>query len=210
MAEAANPFSILTKSTLVLRDLGRLAAAARRTSVRCNISIGTLDRAVWRLTEPGTPPPERRVDAVRRLNDAGIPCGVLVAPVLPGLSDTPEQVREVVEACRDAGAISVTPVALHLRPGVKEHYLTWLASVRPELARLYRERFAGRSYQPKGVQARLANLCAQVLEEGRGATGHPGTSLRAGSPGAILVPPVPRRPEPAPRTSGAGEQLHLL
>src|SRR5579863_7727197 len=88
LSERGNPFSILTKSTLVLRDLALLAEAARRTSVRVNLSIGTLDRDVWRLTEPGTPPPDKRLDAVRRLNDAGIPCGVLVAPVLPGLSDT--------------------------------------------------------------------------------------------------------------------------
>ena len=117
LAEAANPFSILTKSTLILRDLDLLVAAAARTSVRASLSIGTLDEEVWRLTEPGTPHPRRRVEAVARLNDAGIPCGVLVAPVLPGLSDGDEQLADVVDACVDAGATSITAMYLHLRPG---------------------------------------------------------------------------------------------
>src|SRR5947208_9241905 len=102
LGEAANPFSILTKSTLILRDLPLLVDAARRTSVRANLSIGTLDEAVWRATEPGTPHPRRRVEAVRALNEAGIPCGVLVAPVLPGLSDSDEQLEAGVDAWGEA------------------------------------------------------------------------------------------------------------
>ena len=123
LAEAANPFSILTKSTLVLRDLALLEEAATRTSVSLALSIGTLDREVWRLTEPGTPPPDKRLEAVAKLNEAGVRCGVLIAPVLPGLSDSEDQLRAVTKACLAAGAVSVTPVALHLRPGVREHYL---------------------------------------------------------------------------------------
>ena len=103
LAEAANPFSILTKSTLILRDLDLLAAAAQRTEVQTNLSIGTLDEEVWRLTEPGTPPPRRRVEAVRRLNQAGVPCGVLIGPVIPGLSDRPEQLEAVVNASVERG-----------------------------------------------------------------------------------------------------------
>ena len=114
LAEAGNPFSILTKSTLILRDLDLLADAARRTDVGVNLSIGTLDEEVWRLTEPGTPPPRRRLEAVRRLNEAGVACGVLVAPIIPGLSDRPEQVDEVVAGCVEAGAVSISSVALHL------------------------------------------------------------------------------------------------
>jgi DNA repair photolyase len=167
LGEVANPFSILTKSTLVLRDLDLLVAAAKRTSVRLNFSIGTLDREVWRLTEPGTPPPEKRVDAVRRLNEAGIPCGVLVAPVLPGLSDGTEQLKEVVDACVGAGAVSLSAISLHLRPGVREHYLGWLASARPDLMALYQERFTGpggpRSYQPKAVQHELAERVRRLV-----------------------------------------------
>jgi DNA repair photolyase len=168
LGEAANPFSILTKSTLVLRDLKLLEEAAARTSVRCSLSIGTLDRRVWALTEPGTPPPDKRVEAVRRLNRAGIECGVLVAPVLPGLSDSEQQVREVVEACVEAGATSVTAVGLHLRPGVRQHFMGWLADARPDLLPLYRRRFARSSYQPQDEQARIAELVARIVAEKRG------------------------------------------
>ena len=100
LTEARNPFSVLTKSALVLRDLDLLAEAARRTEVSVSLSIGTLDEKVWRATEPGAPHPRRRVDAVRQLADAGIRTGVLVAPVLPGLSDSPAQLEEVVDRVR--------------------------------------------------------------------------------------------------------------
>jgi len=163
LGRAANPFSILTKSTLVLRDLDVLREAARRADVRLAFSIGTLDRDVWRLTEPGTPPPDKRVDAVRKLNEAGIPCSVLVAPVLPGLSDSEEQLRAVATACAEAGATSVTPIALHLRPGVREHYLGWLGGARPELVELHRERFGRRSYQPEADQQRIRDIVDAAL-----------------------------------------------
>ncbi len=167
LADARNPFSILTKSSLVLRDLDLLVEASSRTSVRLNVSIGTLDRDVWRLTEPGTPPPDKRVDVVRRLNQAGVECGVLVAPVLPGLSDGDEQVREVVEACTAAGAASVSAVALHLRPGVRDHFMGWLRASRPELVPLYEQRFRRGSYQPRELQARLANLVRELAGQRR-------------------------------------------
>ena len=162
LSEEANPFSILTKSTLVLRDLDLLVAASERTRVNMAMSIGTLDREVWRLTEPGTPPPDKRLEAVARLNQAGVPCGVLIAPVLPGLSDSDEQLRAVAKACLEAGAVSVTPVALHLRPGVREHYLEWLASVRPELLALHAERFKRGSYQPRAEQERINEIVREV------------------------------------------------
>src|SRR5439155_12831538 len=117
LGEARNPFSILTKGTLVLRDLNRLVEASRRTDVETCFSIGTLDEDVWRATEPGTPHPRKRVEAVARLNEAGIPCGVLVAPSLPGLSDRREQLDDVVRACVDAVAPSISPVLPPLRPG---------------------------------------------------------------------------------------------
>jgi DNA repair photolyase len=168
LGEFRNPFSILTKSTLILRDLEALSEAASRCSVRCNVSIGTLDREVWKMTEPGTPPPDRRLEVVRRLNGAGIPCGVLVAPILPGLSDTEEQVREVVEACQGAGAVSVSAVALHLRPGVREHFMDWLRSARPDLVTQYSKRFARGSYQPKSAQDELAALVSRLLTRRNG------------------------------------------
>jgi DNA repair photolyase len=170
LAEAGNPFSLLTKSTLVLRDLALLTEAACRTRVSVALSIGTMDREVWRLTEPGTPPPEKRLEAVARLNEAGVRCGVLIAPVLPGLSDSDEQVRAVAKACLEAGAVSVTPVALHLRPGVREHYLKWLSEVRPDLMALHAERFKKGSYQPRADQQRSSELVRSV---GRPTGWHP-------------------------------------
>jgi DNA repair photolyase len=158
LSEARNPFSILTKSTLILRDTAALAAAATRTHVAVNFSVGCLDRSVWRLTEPGTPPPDQRLAAVRRLTDAGLSCGVLVAPVLPGLSDSDDQVRSVVEAAAAAGAVSISGVALHLRGSVREHYLGWLRTVRPDLYAPTKERFRGGAYQAQGERDRIAEL----------------------------------------------------
>jgi DNA repair photolyase len=148
LTEAANPFSILTKSTLILRDLDLLAEAAQRADVSANFSIGTLDEEVWKLTEPGTPHPRQRIEAVARLNAAGVRCGVLVAPIIPGLSDRPEQVQAVLEACRKAGAPSMGPVRLHLRKGVKEHFMGWLAEARPDLVPRYEKLYRGRAYLP--------------------------------------------------------------
>ncbi|MCU1688692.1 MAG: Radical protein [Jatrophihabitantaceae bacterium] len=142
LGEAANPFSILTKSSLVLRDLDVLTTAATRTKVNVSFSIGTLDEKAWRATEPGTPNPRRRIDAVRALVDAGIDVGVLIAPILPGTTDTREQLTAVIDAVIDAGASSVTALALHLRPGVREHYLAWLATYDTDLHARYLKAYA--------------------------------------------------------------------
>ena len=163
LAERANPFSILTKSTLVLRDIDLLVEAAARTDVQLNLSIGTLDREIARLVEPGTPPPAQRVEAVRRLNERGISCGVLIAPVIPGLSDDEEHLEAVAAACRDAGAVSATAIALHLRPGVHQHFFEFLDRERPDLVELYERRFAGRAYQPKAEQARVTEIVQRVF-----------------------------------------------
>ena len=187
LTRARNPFSILTKSTLVLRDLDLLAEASERTTVRVSLSIGTLDEEVWRATEPGTPHPRQRVNAVRRLSEAGVETGVLVAPVIPGMSDGRDQVREVVQACRDAGARSVSTIGLHLRPGVREHFMGWLGTARPDLVPRYERLYGRGSYLPKEAQERLAAVAAESGELRRGfTTGHE------------------REPEPAP-DGGAGE-----
>ena len=197
LGQAGNPFSILTKSTLILRDVDVLAAAAARTDVRANLSIGTLDENVWRATEPGAPHPMRRVEAVAKLNQAGIPCGVLVAPVLPGLSDSHQQLASVVQACVDAGAVSITALALHLRPGVREHFLGWLARERPALVATYEARFARGAYQPAAAQRALTARVRALVAEARGHWSPP-TFTR-------LAPPR------AAATAGAppGEQLGL-
>ncbi len=162
LAAARNPFSVLTKSTLILRDGALLAAARERAEVSVSFSIGTLDRAVWRLTEPGTPPPDRRVAALRRLTAMGVPCGVLVAPVLPGLSDTEEQLRAVVEACADAGAVSIGCAPLHLRGSLRRHYFDWLEAARPDLVRLHQSRFRGGAYQPEAERARIERIVRET------------------------------------------------
>ena len=162
LGEARNPFSILTKSTLILRDLPLLVEAAKRTKVRINFSIGTLDDATWKATEPGTPHPRQRVEAVRRINEAGIPCGVLVAPVIPGMSDQPDQVEEVVRACAEAGAVSISAMLLHLRPVVKQHYLGWLAEHRPELLPMYEQRYRRSGYLSKADGAPLQEIVKRV------------------------------------------------
>jgi DNA repair photolyase len=191
LAEARNPFSILTKSTLVLRDLPDLITAAKRTSVRLDFSIGTLDRDVWRSTESGTPPPERRMDAVRRLNEAGIPCGVLVAPILPGLSDREEQIREVIEACVAAGAKSVTAVPLHLRGPVKEHYFSWLQRTHPELLARHQRLFAHGAYQPRAEHDRVKRLVSELVPAERSESPTVGRGERP-----VTEPePPPRPPE---------------
>jgi DNA repair photolyase len=212
LASVANPFSILTKSTLVLRDLALLAEAARRTTVRLNLSIGTLDEEVWRATEPGTPHPARRVRAVEALNAAGIPCGVLVAPVLPGLSDRPDQLEAVVRACVEAGALSVSTVLLHLRPGVGEVFLSRLADTHPHLVAGYRRRYRDRAYAPPGDQRALAATVAAMVAR------HGGTPAERDDPehltGQAPATPVTLRPGSAPPTAGTGTgtgtQLSLL
>ena len=123
---SGTPFSILTKGTLILRDLPMLRSAARDVDVALAMSIGSLEAGAWRAVEPGTPDPARRLDAVRALADSGLGCSVLMAPILPHLTDSPEQLHATVEAVARAGATSITPIVLHLRPGAREWYLGWL------------------------------------------------------------------------------------
>jgi DNA repair photolyase len=152
LAEAGNPFSIITRGPLVVRDVDVLQEAARRGDVSVNFSVPTLDHEVWRRTEPGTAPPRQRLRALRTLVDAGIKAGVGMAPILPGLSDRPEQLAEVVKAARDSGATHVWCNVLFLRPGTREHFLAALADDWPELLPLY-ERLYARGAYLKGPEA---------------------------------------------------------
>ncbi len=142
LAAVRNPFSLITRGPLIVRDVDVLQEAARRAEVTVHISIPTLDPDVWRRTEPGTAPPRQRLRALRRLVDAGIRAGVGVAPILPGLTDRPAQLAEVVRAARDAGATHLWANFLFLRPGTREHFLAHLAREWPEevdrYERLYR------------------------------------------------------------------------
>jgi DNA repair photolyase len=156
LRNAANPFSILTKATLITRDLALLRDAARATDVRVSFSVGFLNEQTWRGVEPGTPSPRRRLDAVRQFSDAGFRVSVLMAPILPGLTDSDESIDETVAAIAAAGARSVTPVALHLRPGARQWYAAWLAQHYPALVPGYRDMYGQGSYAPQAYQRELA------------------------------------------------------
>jgi DNA repair photolyase len=156
LRDFANPFSILTKGTLITRDLDLLRQAAEVTRVGVSFSIGFVDEALWRTVEPGTPSPRRRLDAVRQFADAGFDVSVLMAPILPGLTDTEESIDATAAAIVAAGAASVTPITLHLRPGAREWYAAWLTRTHPDLAARYRRLYGGGSYAPKDYQREVA------------------------------------------------------
>jgi DNA repair photolyase len=164
LADYRNPFSILTKGTLILRDVELLSAAADVTDVSTALSIGTFDEDAWRRSEPGTPHPRKRMEAVARLNGEGIPCGVMVAPVLPGISDDRDMLRRVVDAAIDAGATHVTPILLHLRPVVREEYMAWLREHYPDLVESYEAMYT-RAYAPKRDQDALAATVGALVAE---------------------------------------------
>ncbi len=146
LAATANPFGIITRGPMIVRDLDVLAEAARRAEVSVTFSIPTLDVDIWRRTEPGTAPPHQRLRALRQLVEAGIKTGVGMAPILPGLSDRPELLAEVVRAARAAGATGVWANLLYLKPGTKEHFLGALERDWPELLPRYEQLYARRAY----------------------------------------------------------------
>ena len=143
---ASNPFGLITRGPMIVRDLDLLLEGSRRADVGVNVSIPTLDERVWRTTEPGPARPERRLEVVRRLADAGIDVTVAMAPVLPGLSDRPEQLDAVVRAARAAGASGIWANLLYLKPGTREHFLEALARDWPNELPRYAALYAGRAY----------------------------------------------------------------
>jgi DNA repair photolyase len=149
MAEARNPFSIITRGPMIVRDVDVLVEASRRADVHVTFSVPTLDDTIWRTTEPGTAHPRQRLRALRLLVDAGIDAGIGMAPVLPGLSDRPELLRDVVKAARDAGATGIWTNVLFLRPGTREHFLENLARDWPDLLPRYERLYRGRAYLGK-------------------------------------------------------------
>jgi DNA repair photolyase len=157
-----NPFAIITRGPMIVRDLDLLARAARRAEVHVTFSIPTIDRGIWSRTEPGTAPPHQRLRAVRELVDAGLDVGVGMAPILPGLSDRPELLEDVIRAAREAGATGVWANLLHLRPGTKEHFLAALERDWPELLPDYERLYARGAYLPaaelKPVKERVRDL----------------------------------------------------
>lgn len=163
LTERRNPFSILTKSPLVLRDLDLLVEAARVTEVTVDFSVGTLDTEAWSSSEPGTAHPRKRLDAVRRLNEHGVPSGVLMAPILPGISDRPAQIEAVVEGAVEAGARFIAGSYLHLRGPLKDHYFRWVEAEYPHLIRYYRREYGERSYASPAMRKRLGGLIRRMV-----------------------------------------------
>jgi DNA repair photolyase len=146
LEEAETPISVLTKSPLVMRDLELYERMSKRLPVSVNLSIPTLDEKVWRATEPHTPSPETRLEAVAELRRRGIDSGVLIAPLMPGINDSPEQVQPIVERAREAGATFLGGVALHLRDEVRDVFFAWLEAKRPDLIPKYEQLYSNRAY----------------------------------------------------------------
>jgi DNA repair photolyase len=204
LTEAANPFSILTKGTLILRDTELLAAAAGVTDVGLNVSVGFVDKELSRLVEPGTPSPARRLDVCAALTARGLRCGVLMGPVLPFLSDSRGQLAETVRQIAAAGAALVSPIVLHLRPGAREWYLRWLRDHHPGLVSAYAKLYGSRAYAPREYQQQIAAQVSELASQSGVGRASPARARR-----------LPRRPPgpPAGRTPATGPadvQLSLL
>jgi DNA repair photolyase len=197
LRDHANPCSILTKSPLLLRDLDLFVELAATAGFTANLSIGTLDEEVWRRSEPGTPHPKARMAAVKQLVKAGVPCGILMAPILPGISDRPEQLQAVVRAAADAGASHLTPITLHLRRGVKEEVMPWLEEAYPELVPDYRRLYRGAN-APKAVGAAIGERVRAAKRRHRAFDPQPDPPTARRLPAA---PPPPPEPEPATQLS---------
>jgi DNA repair photolyase len=158
LRDAANPCSVLTKSPLLLRDLPLMLQIAKKTTIGASLSIPTLDERAWRATEPHTPNPRARLEAVAELNRAGIPTGVLVAPLMPGINDAPHQLEPLLQGAVEAGATHIGGVALHLRGEVKDIFMDWLGADRPELVEPYERLYRKGAYAPADERKRLATL----------------------------------------------------
>ena len=166
LADAANPFSIITRGPMIVRDLDVLERAARRANVGVTFSIPTVDEEVWKRTEPSTAHPRQRLRAIKELVAAGIDARVGMAPILPGISDGREQLAEVVRAAREAGATGIWANVLFLRPGTREHFLEALATDWPEQLPLYDQLYAnGRAYLPSDVTSPVRKQVAELARE---------------------------------------------
>jgi len=218
LKDAANPFSILTKGTLILRDIDLLAEAAEVTDVGLNVSVGFTDKELWRSVEPGTPAPARRLEACAALNERGLRCGVLMGPVVPYLSDSPAQLEATVSQIAAADAAQVTPIVLHLRPGTRDWFFSWLLARHPGLVGRYLDLYGRSAYTPKAYQARIAGQVRELAD--KYGIGRPRPGFGHGRrPVAVIPGPEPTRhpetaepptPEPHVLSRAQPEQLTLL
>jgi DNA repair photolyase len=224
LAESGTPFSILTKGTLLRRDIPLLAESAQRVPVGLGVSMAIWDDDLHHALEPGVPTPRARLDLVLAVTDTGLPCGVFLAPVLPGLTDGKDELDAALAAIASAGATGVTVIPLHLRPGAREWFMAWLGRAHPELVPRYEQLYARRAYVPAEYRTWLAQrvsplLAKHGLDRQKGgqarqiATGVPGDE-EVGFPAGSLptgglpgVRPNGELPPPAAETS---QQLTLL
>ena len=207
MRDSRTPSSVLTKSPLLLRDVDLMKQIHEVAGFAANLSIPTLDEKAWRSSEPHTPHPRKRIEAVAELNRQGIPCGVLIAPLMPGINDSPEQVEEILDLCAEAGAVNIGGICLHLRGEVRDVFMDWLRSYRPDLVPRYERLYARGAYAPKAERDRLSALTRpkRPLASGPGRTvsrfrGAAADSTRP-DPGEELDPvtvPQPRSKEVEP------------
>jgi DNA repair photolyase len=218
LRDAANPFSILTKGTLILRDIELLAEAAEVTNVGLNVSVGFVDKELWRSVEPGTPAPGRRLEACAALNGRGLGCGVLMGPVVPFLSDSPAQLEAAVSQIAAAGATQVTPIVLHLRPGTREWFFGWLRASHPGLVGRYLDLYGRGAYAPKTYQARISGQVRELADKygigrprpGFGHGRRPAAARTALAPAPARGIPVAPQTRPVVLAAALPEQLTLL
>lgn len=204
LRDVRNPCSILTKSPLLLRDLPLLKQIAEVADVSACLSVPTLDEKAWRATEPHTPNPRARLEAVGELNRAGIPCGILVAPLMPGINDDPSQVEPILELAAQNGATGAGGIALHLRPGVREVFMDWLRSQRPDLVPRYEQLYARGSYAPKAERERIGAVLSAARRK------HPLRGTQAGAFRRNADSPALDAPAPRPPRGRVAEQQALF
>jgi DNA repair photolyase len=207
LRDAANPFSILTKGTLILRDLDLLEESAEVTDVGLNVSVGFVDKEISRSVEPGTPSPERRLGVCAALTERGLRCGVLMGPVLPFLTDSPAQLEATVRLVAEARAAHVTPIVLHLRPGAREWYLRWLGENFPDLVRPYLSLYGRGAYAPKAYQEQIGGQVRELAERYGVGRSSPAGARRIERPAGKPAEPRAARPAPEPPEE---VQLELL
>lgn len=197
LRDSATPCSVLTKSPLLLRDVDLLREIAAVTDVSANLSIPTLDERAWRASEPRTPNPRARLEAVAELNRAGIATGVLVAPLMPGINDDPRQVEAILQAAADAGATSIGGITLHLRGEVRGVFIDWLRGYRPDLVERYERLYAAGAYASHEQRDRHDRLLGAIGRGRRGnlrgELGGPASETRSGAVRATT--PRPREPQ---------------
>ncbi len=204
LRDAANPFSILTKGTLILRDADLLAEASEVTDVGLAVSVGCSDEDLCRVLEPGAPRPRRRLEVCAAFSDRGMGCAVLMGPVVPFLSDSPAQLAATVRQAAQAGATSVSPIVLHLRPGAREWFFRWLGEHHPELIARYRGLYGSRAYAPRAYQQQVSERVRELAR--RYGVGR-GSPRRAPHRDGRAAAPPPGTGEPA---APAATQLTLL